>query len=243
MAFGESDGPGDVLAQPTRARLFARLASLGRPARLPRGRPPGGGIPDLMERPERLTVPTCIGCGAMGRFGTCETGCREEKLELVRAAAHAAIASLEATAEKAGEAFREVAERLLSGSPEGDRQSQAAYCSLQEQARAALAEHVDADDREIDWDEPAEAATTWWCPDCGAIDAPQPCLGICVWRPVEWVRRDLYERERERALVAHARQRALRQVLRRIAFVTPRPGQWERNWEALQTQAARSSPQ
>lgn len=32
MASGESDGPGDVLAQPTRARLFARLASLGRPA-------------------------------------------------------------------------------------------------------------------------------------------------------------------------------------------------------------------
>lgn len=32
MASGESDGPGDVLAQPTRARLFARLAGLGRPA-------------------------------------------------------------------------------------------------------------------------------------------------------------------------------------------------------------------
>ena len=32
MASGESDGSGGVLAQPTRARLFARLASLGRPA-------------------------------------------------------------------------------------------------------------------------------------------------------------------------------------------------------------------
>ncbi len=29
---GVPDGPGDVLAQPTRARLFAHLASLGRPA-------------------------------------------------------------------------------------------------------------------------------------------------------------------------------------------------------------------
>ncbi len=32
MAFGGTDGPGDVLAQPTRARLFAHLAGLGRPA-------------------------------------------------------------------------------------------------------------------------------------------------------------------------------------------------------------------
>lgn len=32
MAPHAPDGPGDVLAQPTRARLFARLASLGRPA-------------------------------------------------------------------------------------------------------------------------------------------------------------------------------------------------------------------
>jgi len=32
VASRESEGPGDVLAQPTRARLFARLAGLGRPA-------------------------------------------------------------------------------------------------------------------------------------------------------------------------------------------------------------------
>ncbi len=32
VAAGGSDGPGDVLAQPTRARLFAHLAALGRPA-------------------------------------------------------------------------------------------------------------------------------------------------------------------------------------------------------------------
>ena len=32
VASGGSDGPGDVLAQPTRARLFAHLARLGHPA-------------------------------------------------------------------------------------------------------------------------------------------------------------------------------------------------------------------
>ena len=174
----------------------------------------------------------------MGRFGTCETGCREEKLELVRSVAHDSIVDLGATARRAAGAFSEIAERLLSGTPEGDRESQAAYCSLQEEIRPALAQHPDADEQEIDWDEPAEAATTWWCPECGAIDAPAPCLGICVWRPVEWVRRDLYERERERALVAHARERELRLLLRRIASLTPQPGQWQRNWQALQAQAA-----
>jgi hypothetical protein len=40
-----------------------------------------------MRVPDRLTVPTCIGCGAMSRPGTCETGCAEHKLVLIRAAA------------------------------------------------------------------------------------------------------------------------------------------------------------
>ena len=59
-----------------------------------------------MQVPERLTVPTCIGCGAMTEFGTCDTGCSEHKLELVRAAAHDASAVLGSSAHARAEAIR-----------------------------------------------------------------------------------------------------------------------------------------
>jgi hypothetical protein len=29
-------------------------------------------------------------------------------------------------------------------------------------------------------DDAAEVAVTWWCPECGGLDAPQPCLGSCL---------------------------------------------------------------
>lgn len=193
-------------------------------------------MPYLMQPPDRLTVPTCVGCGAMGRFGTCEAGCREEKLELVRAAAHDSISHLGITARQTAEAFLDVTEQLVLETP-GDREAPAAYHALQQKARAVLGQHPDKHEHVSDVSELSEAATTWWCPECGGIDAPQPCLGICVWRSVEWVKRSLYESERQQALADHARARALRELMRRIAYVTPRPGQWQRNWQALQAQA------
>ncbi len=63
-----------------------------------------------MRVPERLTVPTCLGCGAMSEFGTCDTGCSEQKLELVRAAVHDSSAVLGSSTHARAEAFRSVAE-------------------------------------------------------------------------------------------------------------------------------------
>jgi hypothetical protein len=70
-------------------------------------------------------------------------------------------------------------------------------------------------------------------PAFGGIDAPQPCLGIWVWRPVEWVAAERYVEAREKAQAALAEERRLRTLLRRAAAVTPRPRQWERGWAVL----------
>jgi hypothetical protein len=190
------------------------------------------------EAPGRLTLPTCIGCGAMSKFGTCETGCSEHKLELVRAAAHDALMSLQAQTETAIDGFRRVTERLRDESPVAGGHERA-YRSVQRDARAALHHHPDRRSHDPGWG-PAESATTWWCPQCGGIDAPQPCLGICVWRPVEWVNRNEYDRERDRALAARAHENELRDLVRLIATVTPRDGGWERTWSALRTQAGQA---
>ena len=182
--------------------------------------------------PERVTVPTCVGCGAMGEYGTCETGCIERRLELVRAAASDALSEVASRAHSSAHAFCEVAEELIREAPVDDER----YGALQARARAALTGHSDTG-RDEEWTEPSEPAVTWWCEECGAIDAPQPCLGICVWRPVEWVNRAVYEQARERAFAERAHEHRLRRLLRAIASVTPRPEHLEQNWQAFQGQA------
>ena len=189
-----------------------------------------------MQRPDRVTVPTCIGCGAMSRSGTCGKGCSEEKLELVRAVDFEALTELASGAHVRAEACRAVARELASDRP-GPDDWEATYPSVQSAARATLHHYPEVDGRSAAWDEPAEGATTWWCAGCGGIDAPQPCLGICIWRPIDWVNANLYGQERTRALAERDAEMRLRRLLHRVASITPREGQWERGCRVLQAEA------
>jgi hypothetical protein len=184
----------------------------------------------------RLTVPTCVGCGAMGEFGTCPTGCREQRLELVRGAAYDEIVAARRRLEAHSDGLRAVIEQLAYEAPD-DGGYKPAYRSAQRRARSVLREHPPDPVADAVADEPTASATAWWCPQCNAIDAPQPCLGICVWRPVEWVERGRYAEERGLALSARAAGERLRLALRRAATVTPREGQWERGWHVLRAEA------
>ena len=176
----------------------------------------------------------------MSRPGTCELGCGEElRLDLVAAAAHDELDAYATAARARAAAFRAVAERLAR-EPPGPGGSEVAYRSVQEAARATLRAHPDPGEPET---EAAAVATTWWCPRCGGVDAPQPCLGICVWRPFEWVPADRYDDARARAGAARHEERRLRALLRRTASITPRAGEWERTWRALAADAVlRVSP-
>ena len=77
----------------------------------------------------------------------------------------------------------------------------------------------------------------WQCVGCGRIEAPQTCIGVCRDRKVFLVGRD----EHDAALAVIARLRArldgASALLERFAHATPREGQWERSWLALQAQA------
>jgi hypothetical protein len=192
----------------------------------------------MNKPPDRLTVPTCIGCGAMGEWGTCETGCVERRLDLVRADAYDQLVAGESEMRGRVDALRRAVEDFANEHP-AEREYEAAYRAAQIAARAAL--RATPVDSRLDaaLAEPAEPTTTWWCERCGAIDAPQPCLGICIWKPVEWVSQSLYADARDRTLHAHDAEQRLRQLLRRLASVTPRPGQWEPTWHALHADARR----
>ena len=70
----------------------------------------------------------------------------------------------------------------------------------------------------------------WQCIGCGKIDAPQPCIGICQDRKVEFVHAQEYDRLRARMI-------ELESLVRMFAATTPRNGEWERSYLAMQNRA------
>jgi len=190
----------------------------------------------------RLVIPTCVGCGSMGITGTCEQGCREERLDVVgadsfdrvvadtersRAAASAlrAVAAEMAAEESAAEGMtaKGTAADGMAASDSAAEGAEDRYRRLQAAALAALRAHPRST---FEVEEP-RAETVWYCRRCGGIDAPQPCLGICVWERVEWVDVESWQRACERRDAAVAVEASLRRLLHLAAFVTPRDGRWE----------------
>ena len=76
----------------------------------------------------------------------------------------------------------------------------------------------------------AERVEVWQCIGCGKIEAPQPCIGVCRDRKAQLVYAEEYD-----GLLAEAD--ALRAIVRQIATISPRPGECERTWLALQARA------
>jgi hypothetical protein len=167
----------------------------------------------------------------MSRPGSCELGCgAEERLDLVAAEEHdELVASVRASRARV-EALREAVLPLTAQPADAE----SAYRALQTSARALLREQA----APPPFPEPARVFTTWWCPRCGGVDAPQPCLGICVWRPFDWVAAEDHEQLRSQMRETLAEEHRLRALLGRVAAVTPRPGQWGRGWAALADAAA-----
>jgi len=83
-----------------------------------------------------------------------------------------------------------------------------------------------------------ERITAWQCIGCGRIEGAQPCVGICEDRRAEFV----YAADHDAALaeLALARRQAedLASLVRQIAYTTPRAGEFEHAWLALQARAS-----
>ncbi len=86
----------------------------------------------------------------------------------------------------------------------------------------------------------SERVTAWQCIGCGRIEGPQPCIGVCQDRRVDFV----YASEHDEALAELARVRrqteALADFVRQLARITPHEGEWESAYRALQERARRT---
>lgn len=78
-----------------------------------------------------------------------------------------------------------------------------------------------------------ETIKAWQCIGCGKVEASAQCIGVCQDRPVELVDAADYR-------AALARIEALEEVVRRIALTSPKRGECERTWLALQAGARRA---
>jgi len=79
----------------------------------------------------------------------------------------------------------------------------------------------------------------WQCIGCGMIEAPQTCIGVCEYRKADLVYAFDYEQAVSQAAAALRRAEALEVLVRQLARTTPRKGEWERSYRALQEQARR----
>ena len=190
-----------------------------------------------MKPPRRLSIPGCIGCGAMRQYESCVGDCRERRLELVSGGDYDALTAAAAACRGRIEGLWAVVGELTRSEP-GLGEWQVAYEALQQSARSALQRFRPADrGHDDELLSPAETVVIWRCQDCGGVDAPQECIDVCIWGPADWVAAASYESERSRAAVDREVEQSLAGLLRRFAFATPRNGQWERSWRAFQSQA------
>lgn len=74
----------------------------------------------------------------------------------------------------------------------------------------------------------------WQCIGCGRIESQANCIGICQDRLETFVPAAEHQAEIEKA--RHQLQ-ALTRIVRQLAWSSPRAGEWERSYRALQTKA------
>jgi hypothetical protein len=187
--------------------------------------------------PDEVTLSTCIGCGAMSLPAQCPEGCAQElRLELVPAAELDELTDLTESAESQAIALAAVVTPLAREPRRDDTPAPAAPT-----AAAALFAHGQLEPRLCELvAQPVEPVVSWWCPHCGGVDAPQPCLGVCIRTPVRWAGAERACEMQVRATRAINRVEELRAVLILAAHAHPRPGQEKRHRDAVRQRAQRA---
>lgn len=79
--------------------------------------------------------------------------------------------------------------------------------------------------------------TAWQCIGCGRIEGAQPCIGVCEDRRTEFVYASDHDEILAQLTLARRRTEALAALVRQLAHTTPRKGECERTYAALQARA------
>ena len=127
-------------------------------------------------------------------------------------------------------ARRLAADSALTEDPEG------AYATLRSEARALLHGTSHPATAPVDA-QPVERIAGWLCLECGRFEAPQPCLGVCIWRRREVVCAAAHDALMQELIAERKRLNRLGGLIGRLAWVTPHRGARDRTRRALQDEA------
>ena len=178
-----------------------------------------------------ITVRACIGCGAIDNAQPCLGTCVDRRLDLVRADQHAAAVAALSGLEQALAERRTLVERLARSAP-----AETEWEPLRARARATLRVAVTI--------EPGDVVTTWKCESCGRIEAPQPCIGVCIRPETPMVTASEHAEVLEEAAAARRELEWWAPPVRQLAWTTPRPGRGEDAAQAVRAAAqARLTPE
>jgi hypothetical protein len=180
----------------------------------------------------------------MGNFAGCADGCRMESAEVVPVEVFADLLSQrEALAEKA-DLLAPLIERVRAPLPAcGDPER--AWRSLKDdvcKARTAMKIDASPDIAAPGSLEPDTYFEIERCAMCGAVEAPQPCIGVCIRKVGEFVLREPYDALAEDVERLASRCDAVATLVGRICRVAPRDGQWRANLEYFRAEARRLAP-
>ena len=78
----------------------------------------------------------------------------------------------------------------------------------------------------------------WACDSCGRIEAPQPCIGVCIRPETPMVEAAEHRAVLEQAAAIAGELERLAPPVRQLAWATPRRGHAEAGARALQAAAA-----
>ena len=171
-----------------------------------------------------ITVHVCIGCGAIDNAQPCLGTCIDRRLDLVRADEHATAGAALSELERALAERRTLVERLArSVAPEAE------WEPLRARARAAL--------RTSAMPESGDVVTTWACDSCGRVEAPQPCIGVCIRPETPMVDATEHATVLAQAETVWRELERLAPPLRLLAWATPRPGRERDAAEAVHAAA------
>jgi hypothetical protein len=163
--------------------------------------------------------------------------CDYHKLEVVRSVEYAEFLEEATVIMEHLKKLTALAHRIAD-LPEEESERENSYRILRDCARNLLREiNPTGKAQQNRVTEPAEGLRVWLCRACGQIEAPQTCLGVCI-RPIEeYMRARHYDTLMEQVTVAAGRVQKLRTLVGRMAWVSPRPGQWQRASRAFQDEA------
>jgi hypothetical protein len=187
--------------------------------------------------PDCLTLWRCIGCGAIGNAEQCTGACVYQKLDIVSAEDHAELLEQFATIKRQAQCLEAVVRDIAALTDERSGH-EGAYRRLQTSARTLFRslehEAISSQNKRAPDD---ERAVVWSCTTCGQVEAPQPCLGICIRRNGDFLRASDHDELAARVESTQIRALEMAALVRQFIWVAPHVGQWDAALSAFQLKA------